>query len=116
EYPSRIAFTLLEKVLDEFSKQVDRINWPVQSPATIQYTTLDSHLSRYQNPPEADPINKVQAELDETKIILHNTMESLLEQDKKFDDLVSKSEVLETQLQVFYKTTQKENLLCHHVM
>lgn len=70
EYPSRVAFTLLEKVLDEFSKQVDRIEWPVGSPATIQYTALDGHLSRYQNPREADPMTKVQAELDETKIIL----------------------------------------------
>uniref|UniRef100_A0A8W4FJM1 Synaptobrevin homolog YKT6 n=1 Tax=Sus scrofa TaxID=9823 RepID=A0A8W4FJM1_PIG len=70
EYPSRVAFTLLEKVLDEFSKQVDRIEWPVGSPATILYTGLDGHLSRYQNPREADPMSKVQAELDETKIIL----------------------------------------------
>lgn len=37
------------------------------------------HLSRYQNPQEPDTMSKVQAELDETKIILHNTMESLLE-------------------------------------
>ncbi|KAM5273070.1 synaptobrevin homolog YKT6 isoform 2-T2 [Ctenodactylus gundi] len=70
EYPSRVAFSLLEKVLDEFSKQVDRIDWPVGSPATIQYSALEGHLSRYQNPREADPMSKVQAELDETKIIL----------------------------------------------
>eukprot|EP00069_Balaena_mysticetus_P003490 bmy_16666T0 len=97
EYPSRVAFTLLEKVLDEFSRQVDRIDWPVGSPDTIQYAGLDGHLSRYQNPREADPMTKVQAELDETKIILHNTMESLLERGEKLDDLVSKSEVLGTQ-------------------
>ena len=50
EYPSRVAFTLLEKVLDEFSKQVERTDWPVGSPDTIQYAGLDGHLSRYQNP------------------------------------------------------------------
>ncbi|VCW78902.1 unnamed protein product [Gulo gulo] len=104
EYPSRVAFTLLEKVLDEFSKHVDRIEWPVGSPASIQYTALDDYLSRYQNPREADPMTKVQAELDETKIILHNTMESLLERGERLDDLVSKSEVLGTQSKAFYKT------------
>lgn len=31
EYPSRVAFTLLEKALDEFSKQVDRIDRTVGS-------------------------------------------------------------------------------------
>lgn len=36
------------QVLDEFSKQVDRKDWPTGSPDTIQYTGLDSHLSRYQ--------------------------------------------------------------------
>ncbi|KAF6302212.1 YKT6 v-SNARE-like protein [Rhinolophus ferrumequinum] len=70
EYPSRVAFTLLEKVLDEFSKQVDRSEWPNGCPASIYYTALDGYLSTYQNPREADPMSKVQAELDETKIIL----------------------------------------------
>lgn len=112
EYPSRVAFTLLEKVLDEFSKQVDKVEWPVGSPATIHYAALDGHLSRYQNPREADPMSKVQAELDETKIILHNTMESLLERGEKLDDLVSKSEVLGTQSKAFYKTARKQNSCC----
>ncbi|MGH0158506.1 UNVERIFIED_CONTAM: hypothetical protein FKN15_036243 [Acipenser sinensis] len=70
EYPSRVCFTLLDKVLDEFSKQVDRIDWPSGSPTTINYTALDGYLAKYQNPREADAMSKVQAELDETKIIL----------------------------------------------
>ena len=36
------------QVLDEFSKQIVRIDWPTGSPDTIQYAGLDSHLSRYQ--------------------------------------------------------------------
>ncbi|KAM5203811.1 synaptobrevin homolog YKT6 [Hipposideros larvatus] len=112
EYPSRVAFTLLEKVLDEFSKEVDRTEWPVGSPASIHYTVLDDYLSTYQNPREADPMSKVQAELDETKIILHSTMESLLERGEKIDDLVSKSEVLGIHSKAFYKTARKQNSCC----
>lgn len=108
EYLFRVAFTLLEKVLDEFSKQVCRIEWPVGYPATTQYTALDGHLSVYQNPWEADPMSKAQAELDETKIILPNTMKSLLERGEKLDDLVSKSEVLGTQSKTFCKTAWKQ--------
>uniref|UniRef100_A0A8V5HE65 Uncharacterized protein n=1 Tax=Melopsittacus undulatus TaxID=13146 RepID=A0A8V5HE65_MELUD len=70
EYPPRVCFTLLDKVLDEFSRQVSRAEWPSGSPSTIPYTALDGHLSKYQNPRDADPMTKVQAELDETKIIL----------------------------------------------
>ncbi|XP_041088272.1 synaptobrevin homolog YKT6-like [Polyodon spathula] len=112
EYPSRVCFTLLDKVLDEFSKQVDRIDWPSGSPATINYTTLDGYLAKYQNPREADPMSKVQAELDETKIILHNTMESLLERGEKLDDLVQKSEHLGNTSKAFYKTARKQNSCC----
>uniref|UniRef100_A0A3Q3GF43 YKT6 v-SNARE homolog (S. cerevisiae) n=1 Tax=Labrus bergylta TaxID=56723 RepID=A0A3Q3GF43_9LABR len=72
EYPQRVCFTLLDKVLEEFSRQVDSIEWPSGSPETINYKALDIHLSKYQNPREADAMTKVQAELDETKIILVN--------------------------------------------
>ncbi|AWP07433.1 putative synaptobrevin -like YKT6 [Scophthalmus maximus] len=108
EYPQRVAFTLLDKVLDEFSRQVDSIDWPSGNPETINYKTLDIHLSKYQNPREADAMTKVQAELDETKIILHNTMESLLERGEKLDDLVAKSEHLGNQSKAFYKTDESE--------
>nr|XP_021138947.1 synaptobrevin homolog YKT6 [Columba livia] len=110
EYPQRVCFTLLDKVLDEFSRTVSRTEWPSGSPATITYTALDGYLSKYQNPRDADPMTRVQAELDETKIILHNTMESLLERGEKLDDLVSKSEVLGAQSKAFYKTV---SVPCH---
>ncbi|XP_014746893.1 PREDICTED: synaptobrevin homolog YKT6 isoform X1 [Sturnus vulgaris] len=112
EYPQRVCFTLLDKVLDEFSRQVSKMDWPSGSPATISYSALDGYLSKYQNPRDADPMTRVQAELDETKIILHNTMESLLERGEKLDDLVSKSEVLGAQSKAFYKTARKQNSCC----
>uniref|UniRef100_A0A8C8FMK5 Synaptobrevin homolog YKT6 n=1 Tax=Oncorhynchus tshawytscha TaxID=74940 RepID=A0A8C8FMK5_ONCTS len=115
EYPSRVCFTLLDKVLEEFSRQVSSIDWPSGSPDTVHYTALDSYLAKYQNPREADAMSKVQAELDETKIILHNTMESLLERGEKLDDLVQKSEHLGNQSKAFYKTVRnarKQNSCC----
>ncbi|XP_068167206.1 synaptobrevin homolog YKT6 [Antennarius striatus] len=112
EYPQRVSFTLLEKVLDEFSNQVESRHWPSGTPETINYRGLDIYLAKYQNPREADAMTKVQAELDETKIILHNTMESLLERGEKLDDLVSKSEHLGVQSKAFYKTARKQNSCC----
>lgn len=112
EYPSRVCFTLLDKVLEEFSRQVSSIDWPSGSPDTITYAALDGYLLKYQNPREADAMSKVQAELDETKIILHSTMESLLERGEKLDDLVQKSEHLGNQSKAFYKTARKQNSCC----
>ncbi|NXG64029.1 YKT6 protein, partial [Hemiprocne comata] len=48
EYPQRVCFTLLDKVLDEFSREVSRTQWPLGSPATISYAALDGYLSKYQ--------------------------------------------------------------------
>uniref|UniRef100_A0A3B3R7P2 YKT6 v-SNARE homolog n=2 Tax=Paramormyrops kingsleyae TaxID=1676925 RepID=A0A3B3R7P2_9TELE len=112
EYPQRVSFTLLDKVLDEFTTQVDSLDWPTGSPDTIRYAALDSYLAKYQNPREADALTKVQAELDETKVILNKTMDSLLERGEKLDDLVAKSEHLGSQSKAFYKTAKKHNSCC----
>lgn len=49
-------------------------------------------------------MSKIQTDLDETKIILHNTIEALLQRGEKLDDLVAKSDDLSAQSKMFYKT------------
>ena len=51
---------------------------------------------------------KVQAELDETKIVLHKTIESVLERGEKLDNLVERSDALSAQSRLFYKTAKKQ--------
>ena len=46
---------------------------------------------------------KIQKELDETKIVLHKTIESVLERGEKIDTLVAKSNDLSGQSKMFYK-------------
>ncbi len=45
---------------------------------------------------------KIQKELDETKIVLHKTIESVLERGEKIDSLVAKSDGLSAQSKMFY--------------
>jgi hypothetical protein len=45
---------------------------------------------------------KIQKELDETKIVLHKTIESVLERGEKIDNLVQKSDGLSAQSKMFY--------------
>ncbi|XP_063051462.1 synaptobrevin homolog YKT6-like isoform X2 [Engraulis encrasicolus] len=112
EYPQRVAFSLIDKVLDEFTRLIDSSFWGTRSPDTIHYTGLDPYLAKYQNPREADALTKVQAEVEETKVILHNTMESLLQRGEKLDDLVARSEQLGDTSKAFYKTARKHNSCC----
>nr|GMD91029.1 protein translocase subunit SECA2, chloroplastic isoform X2 [Ipomoea batatas] len=49
-----------------------------------------------EDPEEADKLLKIQRELDETKIILHETIDSVRERGEKLDSLVQKSSDLST--------------------
>ncbi|XP_070541283.1 synaptobrevin homolog YKT6-like [Ptychodera flava] len=112
EYPQRVAFTLLSKTLEQFATEVPSHLWPSATAKDIKFENLEPILLKYQNPREADALTKVQAELDETKIIMHNTIEAVLQRGEKLDDLVEKSQDLSMQSKTFYKTARKTNQCC----
>lgn len=96
EYPYRPAFSLLTKLLDENAGLLQHLPNPSAAPSLAAASasafggnpsqnaagglppaqkgklegTLASYLAKYQDPRQADTIMKVQAELDETKIVL----------------------------------------------
>ncbi|GJJ68791.1 synaptobrevin homolog YKT6 [Entomortierella parvispora] len=111
EYPPRVAFSLLNKILDEFTtKYPNSALW--SNPGQCPYPELKQYIVTYQDPKQGDTIMKVQRELDETKIILHKTIESVLERGEKMESLVERSDVLSSQSKMFYKTAKKQNACC----
>ncbi|KAK2162787.1 hypothetical protein LSH36_91g01083 [Paralvinella palmiformis] len=110
EYPQRVSFTLLNKVLEEFSAKYSPQQWPTLSDSSVTFPQCEEFLTKYQNPKEADALTRLQSDLDETKIILHNTIEAVLERGEKLDDLVEKSESLSGQSKAFYKTVRNTNI------
>ena len=67
---------------------------------------------KYQDPAQADKLLKVQKELDETKIVLHKTIDSVLDRGEKLNSLVEKSTDLSMASQMFYKQARKQNQCC----
>ncbi|WWC85899.1 uncharacterized protein L201_000766 [Kwoniella dendrophila CBS 6074] len=138
EYPYRPAFSLLTKLLDEHTALLNSLPSPSAAPSFGSASanafggnpsqaaagglppaqkgklegTLAGYLSKYQDPKQADTIMKVQKELDETKIVLHKTIESVLERGEKLDNLVERSNALSAQSKMFYKTAKKQNSCC----
>ncbi|THH06162.1 hypothetical protein EW146_g9701 [Bondarzewia mesenterica] len=110
EYPARPAFSLLTKVLDEFTAKVPQSSF--SNPAAISFPDINTFVQKYQDPRQADNIMRVQKELDETKIVLHKTIESVLERGEKLDNLVERSNALSVQSKMFYKTAKKQNSCC----
>ncbi|CED84052.1 snare protein ykt6 [Phaffia rhodozyma] len=103
-YPVRVSFSLLNKILDEYTSD----HWT----KAVGDSKLAEYVRKYQDPKQADTIMKVQQELDETKIVLHKTIESVLERGEKLDNLVERSNALSAQSKMFYKTAKKQNSCC----
>ncbi|KAH7919844.1 snare protein YKT6 [Leucogyrophana mollusca] len=110
EYPVRPAFSLLTKVLDDFAAKVPQSSF--SNPSSISFPEIENYVKKYQDPRQADAIMRVQQELDETKIVLHKTIESVLQRGEKLDNLVERSNALSTQSKMFYKTAKKQNSCC----
>ncbi|KAM0020589.1 putative Longin domain, v-SNARE, coiled-coil domain-containing protein [Helianthus debilis subsp. tardiflorus] len=90
-YPVRSAFSVLTQVIDEYQKKHGDSWRSIQADKTDQWPYLNDALTKFQDPAQADKLLKIQRELDETKIILHKTIDSVLERGEKLDSLVEKS-------------------------
>lgn len=116
-YPIRPAFTLLNKICEDFLtqhsiQQIQNLSPQEVDGANTNMPELSSYLIKYQNPHEADALMKVQQELDETKIILQQSIENVLQRGEKLDSLVDKSEALTSSSKTFYKQAKKTNSCC----
>lgn len=113
DYPALVAHQLLSKVVDEFLTKHPRSSWiSLSSGQTLPFPELKEYVAKYQDPHQADSIMKIQKELDETKIVLHKTIESVLQRGEKIDDLVAKSDGLSAQSKMFYTQAKKQNSCC----
>jgi synaptobrevin family protein YKT6 len=111
DYPALVAHQLLSKVVDEFLAKHPRATWANSNPV-LSFPELKDYIVKYQDPQQADSIMKIQKELDETKIVLHKTIESVLQRGEKIDDLVAKSDGLSAQSKMFYTQAKKQNSCC----
>lgn len=103
EYPKLAAQQILNKICDEFLAKYPSSAWVGATEAnTFPLPALAGYIKDYQDPNNADSIMKIQRELDETKIVLHQTIESVLQRGEKIDSLVAKSDGLSAQSKMFY--------------
>jgi len=111
EYPARVAYSLLMKMLEEFETKFPEWKAEKRNEA-ISYPKLLEDVMKYQDPTQADQIMKIQKNLDDTKDILHQTIEGVLARGEKLEDLVEKSGELSSQSKMFYKEAKRMNSCC----
>ncbi|KAF2019526.1 synaptobrevin [Aaosphaeria arxii CBS 175.79] len=113
EYPERVAQSLLTKITYDFKAQYPRSAYINATEAkSLPFPELKEYLTKFQDPESADNLSKIQKELQETKTVLHKTIESVLERGEKIDSLVAKSDNLSAQSKMFYTQAKKQNSCC----
>ncbi len=117
EYPQRVAFSLMQKILMDFESN-NFINLDQKSEYELQDTFgtkyLDPLLEKYQDPTKEDDLLKIKQDLEETKTIVHQALESILERGEKLDNLVEQSNDLSTSSKYFYNTAAANNSCCNY--
>ncbi|KAJ2330858.1 palmitoyltransferase, partial [Coemansia sp. RSA 2673] len=93
DYPERVALGLATKIVDEYSKEHDD-RYINSAEEKTEFAPLRQYITKYQDPRQADEIMRVQEELDKTKVVLHKTIESILERGEKLENLVDRSNML----------------------
>ena len=78
----------------------------------ISWKSETEGLVKYQDPANADQIMRIQRNLDETRDVLTNTIETVLQRGEKLEDLVERSGELSSQSKLFYKQAKRANSCC----
>ena len=118
QYPRLAAHAVLSKVVDEFTSRVPKASYgnlvknPKSTEDPIEFKFLEQKIEEWQDPKKVSGIHEVQQQLDETKEIIHKTIESVLERGEKIDNLVAKSEGLSASSKMFYSQAKKQNSCC----
>ena len=119
EYPSRVAFDCLTKTMN----YVDALTYLLinEIEDSAKDYQLNSHFServkqlyeQYQEPAQVDKIIKVKQDIDETKLIIHRTIDQVLERGQKLDDLIQQTDMLSDESKKFYEVARKNNSCCN---
>ncbi len=79
---------------------------------SLKLPRVEQSLQEYQDPTQVDKLLKVDQQLSQTKEILLQTIDKVLQRGEKLDDLVEKSKNLTDTSKQFYKQARKTNSCC----
>jgi len=112
DYPHRVAFSLVNKAVEEFTKAYGTNVSQFNNDADLKLDTLEPLLLKFQEPDKADQVTKIQKDLDETKGVLVKSIDQLLQRGERLEVLAERSQDLSFQSKAFLKQSEKLNSCC----
>ncbi|EAS01033.1 SNARE ykt6 (macronuclear) [Tetrahymena thermophila SB210] len=112
EYPRRVIYKGLEKVLDGFFSQLAIGYQGIKSDEKIKILAIQQILKDYSDPANVDQLTKVLNKVNEIQVILHEDIQKLLEAQGDLGILVEKSKYLDNAAKQLYKNSKKVDKNC----
>ena len=112
KYPLRVLHRILKDLLVLYIKEHGDKWKNINNDLQLPLKDLVFKLNEYSDPNKVDKIYKINKDLDDTKIIMHQNIDKVLERGEKIEDLVERSKDLSKTSKQFYKTTRKMNRCC----
>jgi len=115
EYPQIAAFSLINVSIDAFLKEYSLTYEAYDTNQNLRAPFLDDLIFKYQDPQKADPMMKIQKDLDDTKQILVKSIDQLLDRGEKLESIAAKSEHLNFQTRAFMTNAESMNKCCRYL-
>ena len=113
DYKSRVAIAMAKELMGDFRAAHPAASWRgCTKDGGCKLPKLEMALRDYQDPTKVDKIEKLHAQLSETKEVMVQAIEKVLQRGEKLDDLVEKSNHLASTSKVFYRKA-KETVRAH---
>lgn len=109
DYDRLTGQAVLSKTADAFKSRFTATEIREKDPSSFAWPEIKDLRKEAEAPTGMEAIRK---ELDETKMVLHQTIASVLERGEKLDTLVAKSEDLTLTSKTFYKGAKQQNGCC----
>lgn len=111
DYPLRVAFDIVRKTQNDFMEFLQKEKKTLKEANEDNYfsnfnATLKKILDTYQDPTKGDNLSKIKKDLEETKEVLNQALEKLLDRGEQIDNLIERSEELSQSSKEFYKRTK----------
>lgn len=116
DYPKRVIFAFLNKVLEIFFEKTGQKWQTYTEDLNLGIKQITDLYEKYQDPVKVDKMTEALKEVEETKVVLHESVKKLLERQGDLDDLVAKSKDLSEASKQFYKNSKKMDKSCCQII
>jgi synaptobrevin family protein YKT6 len=112
-YDQVAAQMILNKVMDMFLESTPKSEWQSGSKkVSVPKVDGQSPLVKYKDPGQINKLAAIQKDLDDTLETMRHTIQQTTMRGERLDELVNKSENLNSASKMFYQQAKKQNSCC----